>query len=172
MTTAQAPAERRKPHTIEGATDVNKATELSEATDLNAATGWNQVPDATSRAARRVSSKHAAFLIASIALLASLAACRDLIINAPDSLIPVGTPFVLSGTAEVIDDDGPCLVWLGENGIVYHLFQKPTLESDLFDKITSPGVTSRLEVQERTDIDVACQQGPVLEVQDVLEVIE
>lgn len=93
-------------------------------------------------------------------------------INAPDTLIPTGGPFVLSGTTEVIDVDGPCLVWRGDNGVIYHLFQQVNLEIDLFDQITTPGVTSRLELAERTDLDVSCRVGPTVEVRDALEVIE
>lgn len=98
--------------------------------------------------------------------------CGCLEINTPDTLIPTGGSFVLSGTAQVIDQDGPCLVWTGENGISYHLFQDAALENELFDQVTAPGTTSRLELAQRTDLDVACQVGPIVEVLDVLEVVE
>jgi len=97
--------------------------------------------------------------------------CGCISINAPDTLIPTGGPFVLTGTSEVIDRNGPCLVWQGDNGITYHLFQDPMLDSGLFDQVTTPGVTSRLELSVRTDLDVACRVGPTAEVMDVLDVI-
>ena len=105
-----------------------------------------------------------------VMILVGSAACFT--INAPDTLIPTGGSFVLGGTSEVIDVDGPCLVWRGENGVIYHLFQYVNLESELFDQVTTPGVTSRLELAERTDLDVSCEIGPTVEVRDVLEVIE
>lgn len=109
-------------------------------------------------------------LSGAIALFAISAACFE--INAPDTLIPTGGPFVLSGATEVIDVGGPCLVWRGDNGVLYHLFQHVNLESELFDEVTEPGVSSRLVVAERTDLDVICRVGPTLEVRDVLEIIE
>ncbi|MCP4591320.1 MAG: hypothetical protein GY842_11270 [bacterium] len=98
--------------------------------------------------------------------------CVDLDVNIPDNLLAVGTPFVISGTAEVIDRHGPCLIWIGENGVSYHLFQDPLLDSGVFDTITTPGTTSRLELAERNDLEVSCQVGPIMEVQDVLEIVE
>ena len=91
-------------------------------------------------------------------LFVVLAGCIDLN-DASSQLLPVGTSFVVQGTATTIDNDGPCLVWIGENGVTYHLFQDAQLDNDLFDLITTPGVTSRLEVATRSDLDVACQVG-------------
>ena len=109
------------------------------------------------------------FRVACTLLLLSGAGCIDL---SADSLLPVGTPFVVSGTAALVDSNGPCLVWLGENGITYHLFQDVRLPNETFDQITTPGVTSRLELAVRTDLQVACQVGSTAEVQDVLEIVE
>ena len=90
-----------------------------------------------------------------------------------DTLFPVGTPFVLSGTATVTTTAlGSCSVWMGENGVTYYLFQDPALENELFDKITTPGVSSRLELNARFDLEVTCHDGPVVEVLDVLEIVE
>jgi len=105
-----------------------------------------------------------------VASLAAAAGCFE--INVPDTLIATGGAFVVSGTAEVIDVDGPCLVWRGDNGVIYHLFQQVNLENEIFDEVTEPGVTSRLVLAERTDLDVNCRVGPTVEVRDVLEVIE
>ena len=88
------------------------------------------------------------------------------------SLLPMGSSFVVSGTAALIDHDGPCLVWVGDNGITYHLFQHPRVDNETFDRITTPGVTSRLEIATRDDIPLACQVGTIVEVQDVLEIVE
>lgn len=85
-------------------------------------------------------------------------------------LLPRGTPFVLRGTAAVTENGGPCLVWRGDNGQTYHLFQYPTLENEAFDQITEPGVTSRLVLATRTDLTLDCQTGVIVEVQDVLDI--
>ena len=88
------------------------------------------------------------------------------------SLTAEGASFVVSGTAAIVDVEGPCLVWVGENGGTYHLFQSPGLDNESFDRITTPGVTSRLEIATRDDLEVACLIGAVVEVQDVLEIVE
>ncbi len=105
-----------------------------------------------------------------MACLLSNVACITIDLPEELDLLAVGTPFVLSGTAALIDNDGPCLVWLGENGITYHLFQDARLDNDLFDQVSEPGTTSRLEIVTRTDLDVVCQVGDVVEVRDVLEI--
>lgn len=90
-----------------------------------------------------------------------------------DSLFSTGSSFVLSGTSTVLDtDNGTCLVWVAGNGVTYYLFQDPKLDNDLFDRVTEPGTTSRLEIALRNDLEVTCFDGPVAEVQDVLEVVE
>lgn len=85
-------------------------------------------------------------------------------------LLARGTPFVLRGTAAVIDNGGPCLVWRGDNGETYHLFQDPTLENEAFDEVIQPGVTSRLVLVTRSDLTIDCQTGVIAEVRDVLDV--
>lgn len=89
----------------------------------------------------------------------------------PDDLVSTGTSFVVKGTMTVQDRNGPCLVWMGDNGIAYHLFQTPSVENAIFDRIITPGVTSRLQVATRSDIPVACQVGTVVEVLNVLEIV-
>ncbi len=88
------------------------------------------------------------------------------------TLFATGESFILRGTTAVIDNSGPCLVWIGENGITYHLFQGGRLENADFDRITTPGVTSRLELAARSDLTVSCQVGEIVEVQRVLEIVE
>lgn len=83
-----------------------------------------------------------------------------------------GARFVNRGTAELIDNGGPCLVWRGQDGITYHLFQSMGLGNEVFDTITTPGVTSRLEIRVRTDLVVACQVGTIVEVLSVLEIVQ
>jgi len=109
-------------------------------------------------------------LVAGCLLAACISACT---IQVPvgDSLLSVGTPFVLSGTAEVADNGGPCLVWRGDNGITYHLFQDRAVDNEIFDRVTTPGVRSRLELSRRTDLEVACEIGTIVEVIDVLEIV-
>ena len=79
---------------------------------------------------------------------------------------------MVKGTSVVLDHKGPCLAWLGDNGITYHLFQNPRVENAVFDHITTPGVTSRLQLSTRNDLQVACQIGTIVEVLNVLEVVE
>ncbi|HRX85700.1 MAG TPA: hypothetical protein P5572_11845 [Phycisphaerae bacterium] len=89
-----------------------------------------------------------------------------------DTLFPTGTSFVLRGTADLVDTpDGACLVWLGENGVTYHLFQNTRVANDEFDLITTPGVTSRLELATRSDLVVQCRLGTIVEVQNILEIV-
>lgn len=98
--------------------------------------------------------------------------CIDL---SDENILPVGTPFVLQGTATVISTDGgPCAVWIGENGVTYHLFQDPLLDNDLFDQVTTSGTTSRLVIATRRDLEVSCQletEGTIVEVDEILEVL-
>jgi hypothetical protein len=63
-----------------------------------------------------------------------------------------------------------CPVWVDDSGVVYHLFQAPDLSNADFDRITQPGVRSRLLLTERQDLAVGCLGGPVVQVQQVLEV--
>ncbi len=104
------------------------------------------------------------------AVLLCLCGCP---VNLDDvSLSDTGTPFVLKGTAAVVDRDGPCPIWVGENGETYHLFQGTALDNDAYDQIIQPGVTSRLILATRSDLTLDCQYGVIVEVQDVLEVVE
>ncbi|RJP42515.1 MAG: hypothetical protein C4547_00280 [Phycisphaerales bacterium] len=93
-------------------------------------------------------------------------------ISLPDNVLPVGTPFVLSGTTAVLNRGGPCPVWEGENGVTYHLFQGIQLDNESFDRITRPGVTSRLVIATRSDLVLECRVGTIVEVRDVLEIVE
>ncbi len=93
--------------------------------------------------------------------------CIDL---SDQNFLPVGTPFTVSGVASVADNDGPCLVWLGDNGVTYHLFQDPLLDNDQFDQITSSGTRSRLVLVTRSDLEVQCEIGTIVEVEEVLEI--
>ncbi|MBU0718763.1 MAG: hypothetical protein KJ749_10980 [Planctomycetes bacterium] len=104
--------------------------------------------------------------------VAAIVGCISVELPAELSLTAQGVSFVVSGTAAVVDSEGPCLVWMGENGRTYHLFQSPGLDNESFDRVTTPGVTSRLEIATRDDLEVACMIGTVVEVQDVLEIVE
>jgi len=117
-------------------------------------------------------------LIVSGAVIASLLpACIDVAppeINVPFELTAFGgdSGFVMTGTASVADQNGPCPVWLGDNGVVYHLFQSPSLANDVFDQIVSVGTTSRLVLSVRTDLELDCAFGRTATVLDVLEIQE
>ncbi len=106
-----------------------------------------------------------------VALLFASAACTLNVQLLPENLVTTGTPFVIKGTAAVLDNNGPCLAWIGDNGIIYHLFQGPTVENAVFDHLNTPGVTSRLQIATRTDLQVSCQVGTIAQVVSVLEVV-
>lgn len=93
-------------------------------------------------------------------------------IQLPDTtnLLPVGTPFVVRGTMTV-SNRGGCLLWQGENGVRYYLYQDPLLENGLFDQATRPGATARLVVSTRSDLPAGCEVDQVVEVKEVLEVL-
>ncbi|NLX12282.1 MAG: hypothetical protein GXY44_01330 [Phycisphaerales bacterium] len=103
-----------------------------------------------------------------VVMIIGIAGCTIQIPSA-DSLFSVGTPFVLSGTTTL---SGGCLVWIGDNGITYYLYQDAKMENELFDRVVTPGVTSRLKLVTRTDLTAACHNGPFVEVLDVLEIVE
>jgi len=107
-----------------------------------------------------------------ITLLAAVSGCSFNFELLPDSLVSTGSPFVVRGTAAVVDNDGACLIWIGENGVTYHLFQDPLVDNETFDHITTPGVTSRLQIAVRTDLVLTCQIGTIAEVRNVLEIVE
>jgi hypothetical protein len=99
-----------------------------------------------------------------------------------DATIPVGggggislfSPgaFVIRGRMDEATNMGmDCPVFRADTGINYHLFQTEAVENDVFDAVTTPGAVSRLVVQERSDLEIACQIGTIVEVQDVLELI-
>jgi hypothetical protein len=87
------------------------------------------------------------------------------------SLFPPGA-FVIRGRMDEATGMGmDCPVFRAETGINYHLFQTEAVENDVYDAVTTPGAVSRLVVQERSDLEIACQIGTIVEVQDVLELI-
>jgi hypothetical protein len=85
-------------------------------------------------------------------------------------VVSPGTPFVVAGVAVTNGTDETCLEWVGDNQIVYHLFQDPDLDNEAFDRVATPGVRSRLELRSREDIPVACGIGLSVEVLEVLEI--
>ncbi len=101
-----------------------------------------------------------------------VAGCIDIQIPVAPTLFPTGTSFVVKGTMTVENHDGSCLVWVGENGVEYHLFQNPRVSNDDYDSVTTPGTTSRLVLATRDDLEVGCQVGSIVEVQDILEIVE
>jgi len=100
------------------------------------------------------------------------AGCIDLSVPIAPTLFPTGTSFVVRGTMTVESRGGPCLVWVGENGVRYHLFQDPRVNNEDYDSVVSPGTTSRLVLATRDDLVVDCQVGTIVEVQDILEIVE
>lgn len=106
-------------------------------------------------------------------LLLLAAGCISVDLPEQFTFLPTGTPFVVKGTATMLEGrGGPCLAWVGDNGVTYHLFQGQRLENDVFDLIVSPGVTSRLELSTRNDIELDCAVGTIVQVESVLEIEE
>ena len=66
--------------------------------------------------------------------------------------------------------NGDCLVWQADNGQSYYLYQNALLENNSFDRINTPGVTSRLVIAIRNDLPAGCRADNVAEVNQVLEV--
>jgi hypothetical protein len=110
--------------------------------------------------------------IAWLILTLGWAGCAELSLPETFSFSPQGVEFVLSGTATVLDSGGPCLSWLGDNGVTYHLFQSTRLANEDFDRITIPGTRSRLVMATRSDLEVTCGDGEIVEVRAVLEIVE
>lgn len=96
--------------------------------------------------------------------------CINIQIPGQGTLFVSGESFVLRGTTAVIDADGPCRVWIGENGVTYHLFQSVQLSNEDYDRVVLPGTTSRLQLATRSDLTVDCSVGTIVEVERVLEV--
>lgn len=88
------------------------------------------------------------------------------------SLFGGDNSFVVRGTAAIADNNGPCPVWFGDNGVAYHLFQSPRLDNDVFDRVTTEGTTSRLVLSLRSDLELDCAFGRTAQVIDVLEIVE
>ena len=110
--------------------------------------------------------------VAWLTLAMGWAGCAEFNVPETFSLSPQGVDFVLSGTSTVLDTGGPCLSWLGDNGITYHLFQSTRLANEDFDRITIPGTRSRLVLATRSDLEISCGQGEIVEVREVLEIVE
>lgn len=90
----------------------------------------------------------------------------------PSFNVPSG-PFLLKGTFVQVERFGqpPCFAWEGDNGVFYHLFQDVNLDDASFDMATTVGVRSRLLIEIRSDLQVTCELGPVVEVLEVREII-
>lgn len=88
-----------------------------------------------------------------------------------DTLFVRGEPFVIKGTAALADEGGPCIVWHGQNGVAYQLFQGANVPNEDYDRVITPGVTSRLLIAKRTDLVTNCDFGTIVEVQRVLEIV-
>ncbi len=110
-------------------------------------------------------------LVSTVIIGGAVVGCAEIALPENVTLINIGAPFVMKGSAVLLDDDGPCLAWLGDDGNTYHLIQVQTMENELFDQLIAPGTRSRLVLAKRNDLTVACQMGIVAEVQNVLEVI-
>ena len=102
----------------------------------------------------------------------SPAACIKLDVPSGDSLFPEAS-FIISGVMQEVDRDRPqCSQFLGDNGVIYHLFQGPRLTNDEFDELQEEGARVRLEIEIRDDLELlTCAVGKTVEVIEVLEFI-
>jgi hypothetical protein len=89
------------------------------------------------------------------------------------SFLTRGSPFITKGTAETrnVFAVGSCPAWVDTSGAVYQLFQGENVSNADFDQVTTPGVTSRLELTMRDDLVVGCQVGTKVVVDRVLEIL-
>jgi hypothetical protein len=107
-------------------------------------------------------------------MLASACVVTLLLLQGCDAsaLLVVGTPFAVQGTMTVSNRDAACLIWMGDNGETFYLYQDPLLDNSTFDQITTPGVTSRLVVVTRSDLTSPCTVDEVVQVEEVLEIVQ
>ncbi len=89
---------------------------------------------------------------------------------------PIGitNPFIVKGTSEMRDvfGRGQCPVWVADTGVLYHLFQGDTVSNADFDSVVTTGVTSRLRIAVRKDLEVGCRLGQTVVVEQVLQIIQ
>ncbi len=87
------------------------------------------------------------------------------------SLLPADTSFILNGKAEAALDAYTLPVWRGEDGQGFVLFQTVDLKNSDFNKIVTPGNTSRLLLVVRNDLAPLCQADVVpVEVKKILQI--
>jgi hypothetical protein len=111
--------------------------------------------------------------LAALAILTCGLRCTFNVDLGAETLFPSGSSFVVKGTAENAPSPfGICNIWRGANGVTYHLFQGTRVDNADFDRVITPGVTSRLEIATRSDLIVDCQQGTIVEVRQILEIQE
>ncbi|MCG8405374.1 MAG: hypothetical protein MI923_09270 [Phycisphaerales bacterium] len=111
-------------------------------------------------------------LAMSVFTVSSLTACvpslGDFFPDLPSS------SFIARGTFEErpIPFVGSCPVWVDSTNVVYHLFQGFDVPNADFDRVTTPGVSSRLRLRGRDDLQVGCEMdGIIVEVEAIVEII-
>lgn len=109
-------------------------------------------------------------MLAAPALVVAISSCT---IDIPNP-IATATPFIVKGTSTLRDvfGQGQCLVWVADTGVNYHLFQGDSVSSLQFDAVMVPGVTARLRIAVRDDLEVGCRLGRTVVVEDVLQIIQ
>lgn len=132
--------------------------------------GWVVTPERTSRCGGTARRFAWALMALCAGLLPVAAGCIDL--PRLDDIFVRGEPFITSGTTVIVERGGPCVTWLGDNGVTYHLFQGLNVVNADFDRILVPGVRSRLVLAPRSDLEVTCRIGRTVEVQAVLEILD
>lgn len=94
-------------------------------------------------------------------------------INFPTGLFPESNSFIGVGTYQEHSAflANTCPAWIDDYNVVYYLFQGPDVSSEDFDKITTLGVRSRLQLRPRTNLQTSCPQGTVVEVEKVIDIL-
>ena len=91
-------------------------------------------------------------------------------INLPEEGVLGGGSFVVTGVAEVVENNGSCAIWLADDGRTFVLFQDPRLPNADFDNVTTPGTRSRLVLDLRSALGDRCREDAIAAVVDrVLE---
>jgi hypothetical protein len=116
-----------------------------------------------------VSLRSAMLTLASLGLVLAVTSCT---IDIPNPLA-TGTPFIVKGTSALRDvfGKGQCPVWVADTGILYHLFQGDNVNNADFDAVLVTGVTSRLRIAVREDLEVACKLGEPVVVEEILQIV-
>lgn len=97
-----------------------------------------------------------------------LSGCINIDVPTPE---PKPAPFVIQGTAQSIEGNDFCFVWIADDGTTYVLWQGPNVANSDFDAIVTPGTVARVLLDVRTDLGEPCSSGAtVAQINQVKEI--